>query len=159
MLTWLSTGPVWLAYRVGQCLLHGLRRESYMPPLTSLASIPSGTMSVARSSSPELQATSTLASNLSERFFVQGPADETFARGSSESPCRAVHLLNFPRDGHEPCVLRHWIRCLPTDPLCSLGANKGRVSQWREEQAYERDSAKEGSRPVGESLCSGNRSL
>ena len=33
---------------------------------------------------------------------MQGPADKTFARGSSESPCRTVHLLNFPRDGHEP---------------------------------------------------------
>ena len=43
-------------------------------------------------------------------------------------------------------------------PLCSLGANKGRVSQWREEQAYERASAKGGSRPVGGSLCSGNSS-
>ena len=35
---------------------------------------------------------------------MQGPADETFARGSSESPCRAVRLVNFPRDGHEPCA-------------------------------------------------------
>ena len=33
---------------------------------------------------------------------MQGPADETSARGSSESPCRAVHPLNFPRHGHEP---------------------------------------------------------
>ena len=82
MLTWLSAGEA----------------------LTSLASIPSGTMSVARSSSRESHATSTLASNLSEGSFVQGPADETSARGSSESPCRAVHLLNFPRDGHEPCA-------------------------------------------------------
>ena len=39
---------------------------------TNLASIPSGTMSVARSSSRESHATSMLASNLSEGSFVQG---------------------------------------------------------------------------------------
>ena len=59
-------------------------------------------MSAGRSSSRGSHATSTLSSNLSEGSSVQGPADETFARGSSESPCRAVRLVNFPRDGHEP---------------------------------------------------------
>ena len=29
---------------------------------------------------------------------------KTSARGSSESPCRAFHRLNFPRDGHGPCA-------------------------------------------------------
>ena len=61
-------------------------------------------MSVERSSSRESHATSTLASNSSEGSFVHGPAEETSARGSSESPCRAFHPLNFPRDGHEPCA-------------------------------------------------------
>ena len=70
--------------------------------LTSLASIPSKTMSVARSQSRGSHATSTLASNWSEGSSEQGPTDETFARGSSESPCRAVRLVNFPRDGHAP---------------------------------------------------------
>ena len=41
-------------------------------------------------------------SNWSEGSSVQGPTDETLARGSSESPCRAVRLVNFPRDGHAP---------------------------------------------------------
>ena len=59
-------------------------------------------MSAGRSSSRGSHATSTLSSNLSEGSSVQEPADETFARGSSESPCRAVRLVNFPRDGHEP---------------------------------------------------------
>ena len=68
-------------------------------------SIPSRTMSVARSQSRGSHATSTLASNWSEGSSEQGPAEETFARGSSESPCRAVCLVNFPRDGrHEPCA-------------------------------------------------------
>ena len=44
------------------------------------------------------------ASNWSEESSVQGPTDETLARGSSESPCRAVRLVNFPRDGHAPGV-------------------------------------------------------
>ena len=65
--------------------------------LTRLSCIPSVVMSVARSSSRESHATSTLASNLSEGSFVQGPAEETSARGSSESPRRAFHSLNFPR--------------------------------------------------------------
>ena len=69
--------------------------------LTSLSRIPIVVMSVARSSSRESPATSTLASNSSERSFAQGPAEETSARGSSESPCRAFHPLNFPRHGHE----------------------------------------------------------
>ena len=56
--------------------------------LTSLASIPSKTMLVARSQSQGSHATSTLASNWSEGSSEQGPTDETFARGSSESPCR-----------------------------------------------------------------------
>ena len=47
--------------------------------LTSLASLPSGTMSVARSLSRESHATSTLASNWSEGSSEQGPTDETFA--------------------------------------------------------------------------------
>ena len=42
--------------------------------------------------------------------------------------------------------------------LLALGTNKGRVSQWREEQADERASTKGGPRPVGGSLCSGYRS-
>ena len=67
--------------------------------LTSLASLPRGTMSVARSLSRGSHATSTLASKGSS---AQRPTDETFARGSSESPCRAVRLVNFPRDGHAP---------------------------------------------------------
>ena len=72
--------------------------------LTSLACLPSETMSVARSLSRGSHATSTLASNWSEGSSVQGPTDETFARGSSESPRRAVRLVNFPRDGHAPCA-------------------------------------------------------
>ena len=68
--------------------------------LTSLSSIPSETMSVARSQTRGSHVTSTLASNWSEGYSEQGPADETFARGSSKSPCRAVRLVNFPRDGH-----------------------------------------------------------
>ena len=72
--------------------------------LTSLSRIPFVTMSVERSSSRESHATSTLASNSSEGPFVPGPAEETSARSSLESPCRAFHPLNFPRDGHEPCA-------------------------------------------------------
>ena len=72
--------------------------------LTSLASLPSETMSVARSLSRGSHATSTLASNWSVESSEQEPTDETFARGSSESQCRAVRLVNFPRDGHAPCV-------------------------------------------------------
>ena len=60
---------------IGKCLLEGLLRKRLQPPLRS---------------------------NLSEGSSVQGPANETFARESSESPCRAVRLVNFPRDGHEP---------------------------------------------------------
>ena len=67
--------------------------------LTSLSRMPIVVMSVAPR---ESHATSTLASNSSEGSFVQGPAEETSARGSPESPCRAFHPLNFPRDGHEP---------------------------------------------------------
>ena len=62
------------------------------------------TMSVTRSLSQGSHAASTLASNWSEWSSVQGPTDETLARGSSESPCRAIRLVNFPRDGHAPCV-------------------------------------------------------
>ena len=31
--------------------------------------------------------------------------DRLIRRGSSESPCRAVRLVNFPRDGHVPAPL------------------------------------------------------
>ena len=55
-------------------------------------------------------------------------------------------------------VKERYILCRHDCPLCSLGANKGRVSQWRKEQAYEGAAAKGGSRPVGGSLCSGNSS-
>ena len=61
-------------------------------------------MSVTRSLSQGSHAASTLASNWSEWSSVQGPTDETLARGSSESPCRAIRLVNFPRDGHAPCA-------------------------------------------------------
>ena len=73
----------------------------------------------------------------------------------------SLHLAQFGM-GHPVggcgSVKERYILCRHDCPLCSLGANKGRVSQWREEQAYERASAKGGSRPVGGSLCSGNRS-
>ena len=67
--------------------------------------VPSATtLSGIRSLSRGSHAASTLASNWSEESSVQGPTDETLARGSSESPCRAVRLVNFPRDGHAPGV-------------------------------------------------------
>ena len=72
--------------------------------LTSLACLTSVTMSVARSLSRGSHATSTLASNWSEGSSVQGPTDETLARGSSDGSCRTVRLVNFPRDGHAPCA-------------------------------------------------------
>ena len=59
-------------------------------------------MSVTRSLSQGSHAASTLASNWSEWSSVQGPTDETFARGSSDCPCRAIRLVNFPCDGHAP---------------------------------------------------------
>ena len=59
-------------------------------------------MSDTRSLSQGSHAASTLASNWSEWSSVQGPTDETFARGSSDCPCRAIRLVNFPRDGHAP---------------------------------------------------------
>ena len=59
-------------------------------------------MSVTRSLSQGSHAASTLASNWSEWSSVQGPTDETSARGSSDCPCRAIRLVNFPRDGHAP---------------------------------------------------------
>ena len=35
---------------------------------------------------------------------MQGPADETSPRVIRKSVYRAVRLVNFPRDGHEPCA-------------------------------------------------------
>ena len=59
-------------------------------------------MSDTRSLSQGSHAASTLASNWSEWSSVEGPTDERFARGSSDCPCRAIRLVNFPRDGHAP---------------------------------------------------------
>ena len=59
-------------------------------------------MSVTRSLSQESHATSTLASNWSDWSSVQGPTEETLARGSSDCPCRAIRLVKFPRDGQAP---------------------------------------------------------
>ena len=81
------------------------------------------TMSVIRSLLRESHAASTLASNWSEGSSVQGSTDETLARGSSESPCRAVRLVNFPRDGHAPCVCATGSDVFP--PKSSSAAGSG----------------------------------
>ena len=60
-------------------------------------------MSVTRSLLQESHATSTLASNWSEWSSVQGPTDETLARGSSDCPCGAIRLVKFPRDVEKCC--------------------------------------------------------
>ena len=83
------------------CLVAWLRAGE---ALTSFACLVRVAMSVIRSLSRGSHAASTLASNWSEESSVQGPTDETLARGSSESPCLAVRLVNFPRDGHAPGV-------------------------------------------------------
>ena len=69
--------PVFFVHCVLSCRLHGPCRKGHMPP-------------------PRLPAIG------QNGLSVQGPTDETSARGSSDCPCRAIRLVNFPRDGHAP---------------------------------------------------------
>ena len=59
-------------------------------------------MSRARSPSAASHATSTLVSSATGSCSDLGALEETAARGSSESPCRAVFPLTYPRDGCKP---------------------------------------------------------
>ena len=43
--------------------------------------------------------------------------------GSSESPCRAIRLVNFPRDGHAPCACASGSDAFP--PKSSGAARSG----------------------------------
>ena len=59
------------------------------------------------SGAPSVAAELPEGANGSSSDFAYGLVDqealeETDARGSKDSPCRAVHPLTFPRDGHEP---------------------------------------------------------
>ena len=59
------------------------------------------------SGAPSVAAELPEGANGSSSDFAYGLVDqevleETDARGSKDSPCRAVHLLTFPRDGQEP---------------------------------------------------------
>ena len=80
-------------------------------------------MSVTRSLSQESHAASTLASNWSEWSSVQGPTDETLARGSSDCPCRGIRLVKFPRDGHAPSDCASGSDAFP--PKSSAAARSG----------------------------------
>ena len=80
-------------------------------------------MSVTRSLSQESHATSTLASNWSEWSSVQGPTEETLARGSSDCPCRAIRLVKFPRDGQAPSDTASGSDAFP--PKSSAAARSG----------------------------------
>ena len=80
-------------------------------------------MSVTRSLSQGSHAASTLASNWSEWSSVQGPTDETLARGSSDCPCRVIRLVNFPRDGHAPSDCASGSDAFP--PKSSAAARSG----------------------------------
>ena len=80
-------------------------------------------MSVTRSLSQGSHAASTLASNWSEWSSVQGPTDETLARGSSDCPCRVIRLVNFPRDGHGPSDCASGSDAFP--PKSSAAARSG----------------------------------
>ena len=50
----------------------------------------------------ESEVTSTLGSSDVAGTSDPGPLEETAARGSGDSPCRAFYPLTHPRDGHEP---------------------------------------------------------
>ena len=80
-------------------------------------------MSVTRSLSQGSHAASTLASNWSEWSSVQGPTDETLARGSSDCPCRVIRLVNCPRDGHAPSDCASGSDAFP--PKSSAAARSG----------------------------------
>ena len=62
--------------------------------LTSLACLMSVTMSATRS----LSRGPLRLPVIGQRGLLCKERDETLARGSSKSPCRAVRLVNFPRD-------------------------------------------------------------
>ena len=85
-------------------------------------------MSVTRSLLQESHATSTLASNWSEWSSVQGPTEETLARGSSDCPCGAIRLVKFPRDGQAPSDCASGSDAFP--PKSSAAARRGLMRRW-----------------------------